>query len=329
MHEGTSALRAEDLQLLRSLAREPVLPAPFGPELDLTAEARAALLPDAHSRDQMELEAGLLSAASEAFNHLHTHPEGSLTRPVPVIGASLPRRDRLQVRIVPVAVPPLLHELLPFELDGEVSGIPGVRARVHRRSTELFLLDAPDAVVELVGVGKKAWQAATAWRYAFNLKAPEGVSLADASPERLTPDESRSLASYGRAFGPVDIASGFVRRIAVLRHTLWVRAWPTGGFDLNVEWPGDEPRQAHVALQLAHPVLGLPGAEIGAPGILHIPAYCRADSGGDPDEIRRLRFRHTELPSGRSPEDSGLAAFQKGARPQWDAWRNTLTDQAG
>ncbi|QFU91925.1 hypothetical protein YIM_33820 [Amycolatopsis sp. YIM 10] len=292
---------------------------PFGPDLELPPGLRAVLLPDATARSQIELEAGILDAATQAIHHLHRHPDGRLTRPVVVIRSVTPLRNRLQLHLNPVAVAPLLYELMPFGFDGEVSGICGLRARQQRRSTELFLIDVPTARVELPGVGRAAWCAAAAYREVRDRELGTGEYLASVAPDRLAAAEERVLAAYGRVFGPTRIASGFLRRIALLRQALWTQTWTTGCTDLNVEWPGDDPRHAHVALALADPLFGIPGAEIRTSTTLHFPAArsaCKHDTLCGPD---RLALRSSSLPTG-----DGTASFRKGARPEWEAWRQAL-----
>lgn len=318
---GIAALPVSELRRLRALAGEQVLPAPFGLDGVIPPVVRAALFPDAIARSQIELEAGVLEAATDAVHHLHNRPGSRLTKPAAVIQSVTPLRDRLQLRVDPVAVAPLLYEVMPFEFDGEVSGIKGLRIRQRRRSTELFLVDAPDAVVELVGVDRPSWLAAAAYRAVRNREVPTGVCLGSVAPDRLARAEVRALDSYGRAFGPSEIASGFLRRIAVLRHTLWIRTWTIGCTDLNVEWPGGNPRHAHVALALAHPLFGITGAEIETPTVLQISSTRPAcNHGDDLCRAHRLRLRFTELPADDLSSESALVIIQAHARPEWDAW---------
>ncbi|AIJ24002.1 hypothetical protein AMETH_3910 [Amycolatopsis methanolica 239] len=287
------------------------------------------MLPDAIARPQIDLEAGLMEAITRAVHHLHTHPEASLTRPAEVIRSVTPLPDRLQLHVHPVAVAPLLYETLPFAFQETVSGIEGLRIRSHRRSTELFLVDAPDARVELVGVGRAARCAAEAYQAVRNRDTDSGVSLADVTPDRLSREETLSLESSGRAFGPVGLASGLLRRIGVLCQTLWIQTWPTGCTHFNVEWPGDTPRRPQVGLAPADPVFGIRGATIGTAPDLTFPNTHLGCSHGDPCATQHLRFRFTDLPSEDSSSHTALAGFKAGARPAWDAWRETFGDSSG
>ena len=188
------ALPAPELPRLRALAGKPVVPAPYGPAAP--AEWRTTVLPDATQQQQIDLEAALLDAISRAVNHLHTHPEGSLNRPAVVVRSVTPLPDGLKLRLNPVAVAPLLYEAMPFEAEDALWGIPGLRARTHRRSTELYLVDAPQARVELLGVDRTAWRAAQVYRAVRNRELEHGLCLAAAAPDRLSPQEEESLSSY-------------------------------------------------------------------------------------------------------------------------------------
>jgi hypothetical protein len=317
---GVAGLPLIERSRLRAAAQEHVVPAPFGADPGLPSELRAALLPDAVTRPQIELEACLLHAVSRSVDHLHNHPEGRLTRPAVVVRSVTPLPDRLQLRLDPLAVAPLLYEAMPFEFDEEVSGITGLRVRQHRRSVELFLVDFPDACVELLGVDGTAWRAAAAYRQVRNRDAGGGSCLASAASDRLAPAEVRSLAAYGRAFGPAEIASGLLRRIAVLRDTLWIQTWAMGCAAFNVEWPGNDPRRAHVALVWADPLFGLPGAEIEAPTVLKFPASSSSCRGRNLCDSHQLRLRFTTLPQVNSESETLLASLRDCARPEWDAW---------
>ncbi|MEV8609469.1 hypothetical protein AB0383_16310 [Amycolatopsis sp. NPDC051373] len=321
---GASGLSADERSDLRTLATATMMPAPFGPEVDVPPAVRNAALPDAATNAQIELESGVLDAVTRAVNHLHTHPEGGLTRPAVVLQSVTPLRDRLQIRVDPIAVAPLLYEILPSEFEGEVSGVKGLRVRLHRRSMELFLIDFPDAVVELVGTARQAWHAAEAYRAVRNRdELATDVRLYRAAPDTLTQVETQALDSYGRAFGPAEVASGLLRRIALLRDALWIRTWPTGCAHFNVEWPGDNPRRSEAALALADPLFGLPGAEIETQAMMQIPARRVSCGHGDQCNTHHLRFRFTELPDSNQ-SGSALSALQAYARPEWDAWQRAL-----
>jgi hypothetical protein len=73
-----------------------------------------------------------------------------------------PRPDHIALHIQPEALAPLLRELLPCEdSDGSLRGIPGLRAVVHRRHVELYLLySIPKASLVLSAVSYRSWHEA-------------------------------------------------------------------------------------------------------------------------------------------------------------------------
>ncbi|MGW5744990.1 hypothetical protein [Amycolatopsis sp. NPDC003861] len=317
-----AALPAAELSRLRILTESPIVPAPYGPEAPVVW--RATVLPDATDQSQIDLEAALLDAISRAVHHLHTHPEGSLNRPAVVVQSVTPLSDGLKLRLNPVAVAPLLYEAMPYEAEDALWGIPGLRAHTHRRSTELYLVDAPHTRVELLGVDKTAWRAAHAYRASRNRELEHGLCLADAAPDRLSPQEEKSLSAYVRAFGPAEMASGVLRRIGILNGTLWIQTWPTGCSSFNIEWPGHTPLRPSVSRALADPLFGLSAAEIAtAPDLKFSHANRRCEHHGDLCSTHHLRFRFTELPS-ESDDSSISIGLKAGARPEWDAWSHAL-----
>lgn len=320
LRSSLAALAEPELPGLRALVEKPIVPAPYGPQAP--ADWRATVLPDATTQPQIDLEAALFDAMSRAVNHLHTHPEGSLHRPAVVVQSVTPLPDGLKLRLNPVAVAPLLYEAMPYDVEGALWGIRGLRARTYRRSTELYLVDAPQARVELLGVDKAAWRAAIVYRAVRNREFDEGVCLAKAAPDRLSPQEEESLSTYVRAFGPAEVASGVLRRIGILSGTLWIRTWPTGCSVFNIEWPGHAPQRPGVSLALADPLFGLRGAEIASAPDLKFPRANRRCGHGDLCSTHHLRFRFDELPSGSA--DSRMDEIKAGTQAEWEAWHEVL-----
>ncbi|MFI9387607.1 hypothetical protein [Kutzneria sp. NPDC052558] len=119
----------------------------------LPQHLRGLLIPGAISQPQQHLEASVLDAVSRAGFH---HP--ALLRMV------RPHRDRIDLHLQPNALAPLLRELLPTEgPDGSFRGIPGLRAVVHRRHIELYLLHSiPKATLLLPAVSYRPWTEALA-----------------------------------------------------------------------------------------------------------------------------------------------------------------------
>jgi hypothetical protein len=117
----------------------------------LPQRLRSALIPDAASLAQQHLEASVLDALGRAGSH---HP--TLLRMI------RPRPHHVALHIQAVALAPLLRELLPSEHpDGTFRGIPGLRAVVHRRHVELYLLHSiPKASLVLSAVSYRSWHEA-------------------------------------------------------------------------------------------------------------------------------------------------------------------------
>lgn len=117
----------------------------------LPQHLRSAVIPDAASQAQQHLEASVLDAVSRASSH---HP--TLLRMV------RPRPHHIALHFQPEALTPLLRELLPCELpDGTFRGVPGLRAVVHRRHVELYLLHSiPRASLVLSAVSYRSWHEA-------------------------------------------------------------------------------------------------------------------------------------------------------------------------
>ncbi|MBV9845659.1 MAG: hypothetical protein JOZ47_11360 [Kutzneria sp.] len=114
---------------------------------------RQALLPDARTPGQREFEAAVLAAASRAVNYLHLRRPANLLRPARVFRMVRPQPVELVLHVEPCSLAPLLLELMPRITEDDVLGVPGLRARLHRRHVELYLVDTdPVATVLLAGV---------------------------------------------------------------------------------------------------------------------------------------------------------------------------------
>jgi hypothetical protein len=144
IHYSLAGLDSDDRALLRATLD--------GTHLDpLPQHLRGLLIPDAIRQPQQHLEASVLDAVSRAG---FRHP--ALLRMV------RPQRDRIDLHLQPKALAPLLRELLPSEdPDGAFRGISGIRAIVHRRHIELYLLySIPKATLLLPTISYRSWHEA-------------------------------------------------------------------------------------------------------------------------------------------------------------------------
>jgi hypothetical protein len=153
-----SAMNHNDRTTLLELLTPTNATLPFGQAGGAVDPHLRELIPDASRCAQRELEAGVLEAACEAINQLHGRPPVSTFRPATVLLAVHPQPDSLGIRVDPIAIGPLLAELVPCpnsesatpDHDTEVTGVPGLRVRRRGHAVELRLVDAPgEALVEL------------------------------------------------------------------------------------------------------------------------------------------------------------------------------------
>jgi hypothetical protein len=224
----------------------------------LPPQVRNAVLPDTSSTGQRELEAGVLAAASRAVSHLTQCP---VTRPTGVFRMVRPLPTELVLHVEPTALAPLLLELLPRPVDGGVTGVPGLRVRLHRRHLELYLIDTVDtdeaATVLLANVSYRQWTAALAFITEACPDAPD-MRWSDSEPDSLTWIERAAIATGHRAPGPVALTSALLRRFLVFGRSTCptIRIDPWGLVDLG--WSAG-PSAATVASRLVHPITGLHG----------------------------------------------------------------------
>src|SRR5882757_3310808 len=132
----------------------------------LPADLRAAVLPEAGSARQCELEADILLAAGRAVAHLHPLPELAKKlslKPGRMFRMVRSQGDGLVLHLERAVLGPLLLELLPrITADGSLAGVPGLRAILRRRHVELYLLYARTEV-SLANISYRQWMAALAF----------------------------------------------------------------------------------------------------------------------------------------------------------------------
>lgn len=217
----------------------------------LSDRLRVALLPEALSTAQRELEAAVLKVASDAAAHLQLRPPASMLRPAHAFRAvepfAVPR-----LHLADHALGPLLYELLPRIEQTWVSGVPGVRVRQHPRSVELYLRDDPDVRIVLAGVDAAAWDVGMA--YVHRLLTDRNLDSVFADGE-LTDPERAHLAEYGRSPGPAVLGSALLRRTHLFARTPWLRSW-SQGTQWWLEWPAGL-GLVWTSDRLADPVFGL------------------------------------------------------------------------
>jgi hypothetical protein len=191
------------------------------------------LLPEASAPAQQDLEARLLMAASGACRSLYgRHP---FTYPFRYI---CPKTDGLDVVPLPQALAEFAFEFLPRQYDdGEIGGVPGLRAFASRRGIILRTLGPSGrltgAQVLLKGVSRRSWREAVATANAQPLDGPATMSFAH---ERdLTHAEHQFMRRYQVVNGPIALASAMLRRLHILRSACWIHVW-TADRAFKVEW---------------------------------------------------------------------------------------------
>jgi hypothetical protein len=225
----------------------------------LARNIRQAVMPDATTDAQRELESGVLAAAGRAVNYLHLRRPADLLRPAKVFRMVRPQPVELVLHIEPPSLAPLLLELMPRITDDDVLGIPGLRAKLHRRHVELYLIDTdPVATVLLANVSYRQWTAAMAFVESAAPQPAGALRWLGNDPHPLTPQECEVLTSRHRAPGPAHLTSALLRRALVFGDALWFMVWARGCDTAKVEWPVG-PSLPRIASQLIHPVFGLPG----------------------------------------------------------------------
>ncbi|WP_025353696.1 hypothetical protein [Kutzneria albida] len=319
----------ERAQLLSTLAHNWVTRALGENSLPpLPARIRQAVLPDATTRDQRELESGILAAAGRAVNYLHLRRPADLLRPARVFRMVRSLPGDLVLHIEPPALAPLMLELMPRITADDVLGLPGLRARLHRRHVELYLVDTdPPATVLISNVSYRQWLAAMAF---VESAAPVsgGVRWLGNDVQPLTPQEAEVLASRHRAPGPAHLTSALLRRALVFGDALWFSSWANGCATAKVEWPLG-PSLPQVASKLIHPVFGLPGDIFR----IHHPNedYLAITDEAGPrcadhplSGAACLVLRPTHGPDSGFAEHVLTTGWHEAAAP-WDEWAATLT----
>ncbi|WP_406631971.1 hypothetical protein [Amycolatopsis sp. WGS_07] len=241
------------------------------------ADKNGASFPVPESSWQQALEAGLLLAAGEAVDWVHSE-RGTAAGRTTIITKINPFPHLIGLWVDDEALNGFLACALPGLFDGEFFGIPGLRARAERNFLELRLLGTkPQATARLYGVTPARW------RYAAEfLKAKQKPDLRfwHAYPRQLHPAED---AARAKKLGQPDAVMSAVLR----RYMLWADAdWcdsSVAGDSLRIRWRG-EPWRTDIAAQLVNPLCEMPGISV-VPQKLGIGQRvilnpCRGQEGG-------------------------------------------------
>lgn len=231
----------------------------------MTLALRGAVLPDAGTDAQRELEAAVLLAASRARSYVRPEPGATrwlTSRASRLIRMVRPQPDgELVLHLETAVLAPLILELWPrLTKDGVVAGLPGLRATVHRGHVELIRLGTDQAArIQLANVSYRAWSAALAFAEAA-YPGPNPLQWLGNDPTPLLPQELEALANRQLTANFSTLASCLLRRIGLLAAADAVFTDTPQPDQLRVRWRG-EPTAAAVATKLVHPLAGLPGDE--------------------------------------------------------------------
>jgi hypothetical protein len=228
----------------------------------LPADLRAVVLPEAGLICQRELEADVLLAAGRAVSHLHPMPalaQQLSLKPGRVFRMVRSQPDGLVLHLERAVLGPMLLELLPrISADGRLSGVPGLRAVVHRRHVVLYLLHAKPEVT-LAAVSYRQWDAALAFVEAVGDDHERNpLRWLGNDPTPLHEAELAAILERPRAAALLRTASSVLRRVALFRSATNLRVYDAQPDTLYLQWHGG-PTAAQVATKLVHPVTGLLG----------------------------------------------------------------------
>lgn len=238
---------------------------------------RSAVLPDAGTYAQRELEAAVLLAASRAGSYLRPGTTCWLkNRPSRLIRMVRPQPDgELVLHLETAVLAPLMLELWPrLSKDGVVAGLPGLRATVHRRHVELIRLSTDRvARIQLANVSYRAWSAALTFAETVDPE-PNPLQWLGNDPAPLLPQELEALSDRPLTADFAGLASWLLRRFELLAVAQNLRVDAPRHDQLQLCWSG-EPTAAAVASKLVHPITGLPGDRfLVVPNNKHVTIRC-------------------------------------------------------
>ncbi|QUQ69969.1 hypothetical protein JJ691_77370 [Kutzneria sp. CA-103260] len=285
---------------------------------------RQAMLADAPTEGQRELESGILTAAGRAVNYLHLRMPADLLRPARVFRMIRPHAHELVLHLEGGALGPLLAELMPHVAQDELVGVPGLRARLHRRHVELYLVDDISAAVHLSNVSYRQWTAGLA--FAESLVDMGELRWLGNDPTPLTDAERAALDTRHRSPGPAGLNSSLLRRFRIFGDALWSVAWSRGCETTKVEWT-PQPSLGRVARLLMHPLFGLPGdghhvRYFDESGLTLTDLYAPRCAMHPASSAPVLVLRPVPGPDG--PLELSSPGWRAAASP-WSAWQRALS----
>jgi len=228
----------------------------------LPADLRAAVLPEAGSARQCELEADILLAAGRAVAHLHPLPELAKKlslKPGRMFRMVRSQGDGLVLHLERAVLGPLLLELLPrITADGSLAGVPGLRAILRRRHVELYLLYARTEV-SLANISYRQWMAALAFAEAAGgEREHNSLRWPGNDPTPLAEQEIVAIIGKPRDVGLLRITSAVLRRAGLWAGAQNLRVDEDEPNGVHLRWQAG-PTTAAVATALVHPITGLRG----------------------------------------------------------------------
>lgn len=281
----------------------------------LPGHLRAAVLPDATETSQQILEAGILGAVERATVHLD-HPAAAVGAWLASGGGRVlrkvrPQLDGLTLHVNAAALAPLLFELLPrLTCDGDLVGVPGLRAVLHRRCVELYVLESP-ARVTLANLPYRQWAAALAFAEVANPSDP--LRWLGNDPTPLRPEESDGLGKPSPEPRSTSLYSALLRRAGLFLTAPRLSLRQVADDEMELAWHGS-PALPAMAGRLADPVAGMFNDSV------------FVAQHGD-----RLRIAETEAgcavaldrPRASDADDDGEDDHD--VRARWSAWNRTLS----
>ncbi len=229
----------------------------------LPADLRAAVLPEAGSACQRELEADVLLAAGRAVANLHPLPELAKQlslKPGRVFRMLRSQPDGMMLHLERAVLGPLLLELLPrVTADGSLAGVPGLRAVLHRRHIELYSLYTT-ASVTLANLSYRQWTAGLAFAEVAAGEHEQSKLLRwlGNDPTPLHELELAAIIAKPREAGLLRTTSAVLRRAGLWAEAQNLQTDELQPNALHLRWHAG-PTAAEVATALVHPITGLYG----------------------------------------------------------------------
>ena len=167
-----------------------------------------------------------------------------------------PGPDEFPLHVDAAALPAFLFELLPrITSDGELVGVPGLRARLNRRSAVLYMLGS-SATVGLACLTYRQWLAALAFAEHVE-SAGDPLRWMGNDPTPLRAEELVAMARPSPEMSVAASHSALLRRFGIFAPTSGVSVRHAGPGETGIVWR-ETPTMVEIAVKLLHPVAGLP-----------------------------------------------------------------------